>query len=54
MSVVFELGAPGELGCREEERRGKSGFDDGERRPEKRGAGAPWAEVGVEMWSVVV
>lgn len=47
VSFVLELGASGELGWSDEERRGKSRFVVGERLPEKRGAGVPWAEVGV-------
>ena len=47
MSIVLELGGPGELSWSDEERRGKSGCEDGESWREKRGFGAPWADVGV-------
>ena len=47
VSIVLELGGPGELGGSDEERRGKFGFGEGESRREKRGFGAPWADVGV-------
>ena len=43
----MELGGPGELGWSDEERRGKSGFGDGESWREERGFGAAWADVGV-------